>query len=365
MFDEASKTATRTKGVPAVLIQVETVSDGASKTATTTNIECGVEAVPQGAATKVPAAHPKANPSQRKPPPAGLVHSPSLSRTNTKAVASLSEEDLDYQKHRRSVEKNLGSALNGQTYANRKFVKALSLDVSTYFTQLMTKVYMVSKIIQSKPMPNFRKKSPTESPNKKKKKKKESSLSTFSSIPRQIVLIVDLTVWLGSWDKWDNFQSLLQQVHGEREVGDTRPYLYGYNVVYYVTIKKYMVVYWEILVWYIDNVEYPPVPENMEKGLCFDTKCDNGSSHNSRKYVPVMKQFFDDLIAKLALRVSISQSYNQTSTLDNYFKPKHVECLESLPSDGIELVPQNESKDYVHNKLMNSTKPRRQFGSCG
>eukprot|EP00536_Pseudo-nitzschia_multiseries_P011723 jgi/Psemu1/29748/gm1.29748_g len=80
--------------VPAVLTQVEAVSDEASETVATTNIEVGVQAIPEGAATKIPAAHPKANPCQRKPSP--------------------TDEHLDYQKHWRSAEKNLGLALNGQ-----------------------------------------------------------------------------------------------------------------------------------------------------------------------------------------------------------------------------------------------------------
>eukprot|EP00536_Pseudo-nitzschia_multiseries_P001361 jgi/Psemu1/3194/gm1.3194_g len=61
--------------------------------------------------------------------------------------------------------------------------------------------------------------------------------------------------------------------------------LYGCNVVNYKTIKKCMVVYQEILVWYMENVIYAPTPENMEKGLCFYTKRDEGSLHNSRNYI--------------------------------------------------------------------------------
>eukprot|EP00536_Pseudo-nitzschia_multiseries_P009710 jgi/Psemu1/24045/gm1.24045_g len=190
--EEASQITAKTNGKSSVLTQVDD-SEEASQTATITNKEVGVQAVPEGAATKVPAAHPKANPSQRKSPPPGSVLSPDLSCTNTKA----------------SVEKNLGLALNGQRYTNAEFVKASSPDVSTSFTQLMTKVYIVSKIIQSEPMPNFRKKLPTESPTKKKKKKEK-----------------------------EKKRSLLQQVRDEREVGDTKAHLYGDNVMNYVTIKK-------------------------------------------------------------------------------------------------------------------------------
>eukprot|EP00536_Pseudo-nitzschia_multiseries_P007646 jgi/Psemu1/18402/gm1.18402_g len=117
----------------------------------------------------------------------------------------------------------------------------------------------------------------------------------------------------------------------------TKKRLYDRNVVNYITIKKYMVVYWEILVRYMENVKYPPAPKKMDQGLLFYTKRDNGSSHDSQDYVAVMKQFLDDLIAKSALWVS----------LDNYFKSRWLEYLESLPRDRFEFVPQNESKDYV------------------
>eukprot|EP00536_Pseudo-nitzschia_multiseries_P010574 jgi/Psemu1/26376/gm1.26376_g len=137
------------------------------------------------AAMEVPAAHPKVNPSsQRKPPPAGSAHSPDLSCTNTKAVASLSEEDLDYRQHQRSVESWIGTEWSD--VCNTEFVKASSLNVSTSFTQLMTKVYIVSKFIQSEPMLDFRKKFSTQSRTNKKKKKKESLLSMFGPIPHQI-----------------------------------------------------------------------------------------------------------------------------------------------------------------------------------
>eukprot|EP00536_Pseudo-nitzschia_multiseries_P001370 jgi/Psemu1/3243/gm1.3243_g len=94
--EEASETAVRTNKVPAVPPQVlGTVCDGFSDTAPKLNAEVG---------------NPKANTGQREPPP-----------TYVKATLSLSEEDLDYQNHQRSVEKNLGSALNGQTYADTEF----------------------------------------------------------------------------------------------------------------------------------------------------------------------------------------------------------------------------------------------------
>eukprot|EP00536_Pseudo-nitzschia_multiseries_P019454 jgi/Psemu1/60791/gm1.60791_g len=378
--EEAFQKVAKTNGEPGVLTQVDD-SEEASQTATTTNGELGVQPVPQRGATKDPAAHPKANPRQRKHLPAALVSSPDLSQTspsstNTKMVASLSEEDLDYQQHRRSTEKNLGSALNGQAYANTELVKALSSDVSTSFTQLMTKGYTVSKIIQSEPMPNFRKKLSTEY--LAKNKKKERLLSTLGHMVNLFLCETDIIVAgkLGVLStneitnqfkdyemisKRDNFQHVLWHVHGGREVGDARPHLYGCNVVNYKTIMKYMlVVHRKIITWYMENVEYPLAPENMEQSLCFYTKRDNGLSHSSRDYVAIMKQLLDDLIAKLALRVSMSQSYNQI-TLDKYFKSKLVDCLESLTSNMIEFVSWVESKDYVSNKLMNSTEPRTVF----
>eukprot|EP00536_Pseudo-nitzschia_multiseries_P009925 jgi/Psemu1/24557/gm1.24557_g len=230
---------TPSKGAPKYISQDNDVPEEASNSVLGTVSDEFSDTVPKPNAE---AGNPKANAKQRKPPP-----------TYPKGIPSLSEEDLNYRNHWRSVEKNLGSALNGQMYANTEFVKALSLDVSTSFTQLMTKVvYIVSKIIQSEPMPSFRKKLSTPSPTKKKKKKKESLLRTFGPIPYQID-VMDYQMK----SKWDNFQSLLWHVHGEREVGDTKPRLYGRNVVSYVTIKKYMILYREILVWYMENVEYP------------------------------------------------------------------------------------------------------------
>eukprot|EP00536_Pseudo-nitzschia_multiseries_P004680 jgi/Psemu1/10533/gm1.10533_g len=277
--EESSETAARTNKVPAVLTQVGTVSDAFSDTVTTMNAEVGVQSVPPVvAAMVVPAANPKENDKQRK-----------AQSTYAKAVPSLSEEDLDYPNHWRSVEENLGLALNGQMYANTEFVKALRLDLSTSFNQLMTKVYIVSKMSTQSPM--------------KKKKKRELSL--------------------------------LWHVHGEREVGDTKPCLYDCNVVNYVTIKKYMVVSQEILVWYMENVVYPWAPENMEKDLRFYTKCDDSSSHGSQDYVAVMKQLLDDLIANLALRASMTcgeqmvkqgfhQGSNMPSTAGQVLLPIHV-----------------------------------------
>eukprot|EP00536_Pseudo-nitzschia_multiseries_P010605 jgi/Psemu1/26458/gm1.26458_g len=97
-----------------------------------------------------------------------------------------------------------------------------------------------------------------------------------------------------------------------------------------------MVVHWEIFVWYMENVEYPPAPPNMEEGLCFYTKFEaDHSVLQSGEYLAVMRQFLNDLIVKLALRVSDYE---------------------------IEFSPQKESQNYVPNALMNPAKPRN--GLC-
>eukprot|EP00536_Pseudo-nitzschia_multiseries_P008659 jgi/Psemu1/21015/gm1.21015_g len=58
------------------------------------------------------------------------------------------------------------------------YMRNLSLDVTTCFTALLTKVYLVSKIIESEPTPDFRKSmSTTKSAEKKKGKgKKKNSI---------------------------------------------------------------------------------------------------------------------------------------------------------------------------------------------
>eukprot|EP00536_Pseudo-nitzschia_multiseries_P015881 jgi/Psemu1/44141/gm1.44141_g len=283
--EEAFQKVAKTNGEPGVLTQVDD-SEEASQTATTTNGELGVQPVPQGAATKDPAAHPKANPRQRKHLPAAL--------------------------HRRSTEKKIGSALNDQMYANTELVKALSSDVSTSFTQLMTKGYIVSKIIQSEPMPNFRKKLSTEY--LAKKKKKERLLSTFGHMVNLFLCETDIGVagklgLLSTNEITNQFKD-----YEMKKVGDARPHLYGCNVVNYKIIMKYMlVVHREIITRYMENVEYPLAPENMEQSLCFYTKRDNGSSHGSRDYAAIMKQLLDDLIAKLALGVSMTGNITSTS----------------------------------------------------
>eukprot|EP00536_Pseudo-nitzschia_multiseries_P015323 jgi/Psemu1/41999/gm1.41999_g len=88
---------TPSKGTPEYISQDNDVPEGASKTAARTN---KVPAVPMPKPNAV-VGNPKANIQQRKSPP-----------IYPKAKPSLSEEDLDYRQHWRSVEKNLGLALN-------------------------------------------------------------------------------------------------------------------------------------------------------------------------------------------------------------------------------------------------------------
>eukprot|EP00536_Pseudo-nitzschia_multiseries_P003185 jgi/Psemu1/7113/gm1.7113_g len=95
--------------------------------------------------------------------------------------------------------------------------------------------------------------------------------------------------------------------------------LYGCNVVNYVTIKKYMIMYCEILVWYMMNVNYPPGLDYTSEALCFNTKGDNCSPSALKQYVKSMRNFLDCLMAQSSLRVSMSHSYNQVD-LDKHFK---------------------------------------------
>eukprot|EP00536_Pseudo-nitzschia_multiseries_P019349 jgi/Psemu1/60219/gm1.60219_g len=74
-------------------------------------------------------------------------------------------------------------------------------------------------------------------------------------------------------NKWNNFKSLLRNVNNKSGVDS----LYGRNVVNYDTIKKYMIMYREILVWYMKNVNYPPGLDYTSEALCFHTKGDNCS----------------------------------------------------------------------------------------
>eukprot|EP00536_Pseudo-nitzschia_multiseries_P019662 jgi/Psemu1/62140/gm1.62140_g len=176
------------------------------------------------------------------------------------------KHDDNQQKHRMSVLKNLKSSLRSQSYATDEFVRALSLEVTTCFTALMTKVYLVSRIIESKPRPDFRKTMSTAPPSEKKgrgkKTKSDTTFSDLGPIPQQIDVMVNffsykvdngVTGVLGlltrkqiskrfkDYDmnnKWLNFESLLQNVHDRIGGGS----LYGRNMVNYATIKKCMIM---------------------------------------------------------------------------------------------------------------------------
>eukprot|EP00536_Pseudo-nitzschia_multiseries_P016286 jgi/Psemu1/45602/gm1.45602_g len=285
-YEAASKAAARTNGVPAVLTQV-------------------------GAATEVSAVSPKANPSQRKAPPAA-------SEVCGKQSWIVTEWSEIYKYE----------VCEGLTF--RCFSLFYSID-------------------DKEPMPDFRKKLSTESPTKKKKK--ERLLSTFGPIPCQIDVMVNLFLYddgvagkLGVLSR----NELTNQFkdYEMKKVGDTRPCLYSCNVVSYVTIKKYMVVYQEIFVWYMENGKYPPAPEKMDQGLCFYTKCDNSSSHNSRDYVPVMTEFLDDLIAKWSLRDLVTNLYHIHFDFDENI----VTLVLPFPiGEGkIRLAPTTVTKGMIH-----------------
>eukprot|EP00536_Pseudo-nitzschia_multiseries_P013989 jgi/Psemu1/37136/gm1.37136_g len=206
-----------------------------------------------------------------------------------------SNDDGDQREHPRYVEIDLKSALSHQSYATDEFVRALSFEVTTYFTALTTKarfqeedVYYVS----------------IKEEGKGKEEKTDTTLSALGLIPQQIDVMVNLFLYevdnsvigvlglltrkqlskrLKNYDinnKWVKFESLLRNVNGKTGVGDTIPRLCGRNMVNYGTIKKYMIMYREMLVWYMENVQYLPALDNMSKGLWFYTKCQNGSPHD-------------------------------------------------------------------------------------
>eukprot|EP00536_Pseudo-nitzschia_multiseries_P011442 jgi/Psemu1/28896/gm1.28896_g len=163
------------------------------------------------------------------------------------------------------------------------------------------------------------------------KKKSDTTLSDLGPIPHQIDVMVDFFLYeldnrvtgvlgllsrkqiseqfkdYGMTNKWNNFESLLQNVNDKSGVDS----LYGHNVVNYDTIKKHMIMYREILVWYMKNVNYPPGADYMPEALCFHTKGDNCSPSALKQYIQSMKNFLDCLMAQSSLRVSMSHSYNQ------------------------------------------------------
>eukprot|EP00536_Pseudo-nitzschia_multiseries_P019108 jgi/Psemu1/58948/gm1.58948_g len=101
---------------------------------------------------------------------------------------SLDKHDTDQRDHRKAVISNLRKALKDESYGTEEFVRNLSLEVTTCFTALLTKVYLVSKIIESEPKTDFRKSmSTTNSAEKKKgkgkKKKPDTTLSHLALFP--------------------------------------------------------------------------------------------------------------------------------------------------------------------------------------
>eukprot|EP00536_Pseudo-nitzschia_multiseries_P011860 jgi/Psemu1/30316/gm1.30316_g len=252
-----------------------------------------------------------------------------------------------------------GAALKDESYGTDEFVRSLSVEVTTCFTALTTKVYLVSKIIESEPRPDFRKSTSTTSAAKKKgratKKKSDTTLSDLGPIPHQIDVMMDFFLYeldngvtgvLGllsrkqiserfkdydMTNKWNNFESLLRNVNGKSGVDS----LYGRNVVNYDTIKKYKIMYREILVWYMKNVNYPPGADYTSEALCFHTKGNNCSPSALKEYVKSMKNFLDCLMTESSLGVSMSHSYNQVD-LDNHFKKQQDM---NIPEMGKVLLP--------------------------
>eukprot|EP00536_Pseudo-nitzschia_multiseries_P012770 jgi/Psemu1/33099/gm1.33099_g len=296
---------------------------------------------------------------------------------------SLDKHDDDQNKHRYKVYWNLNVALKDESYGTDEFVRNLSVEVTTCFTALMMKVYLVSKIIESKPRPDFRKSTSTTTLAEKKKgratkKKSDTTLSDLGPIPHQIDVMVDLFLYeldngvtgvLGllsrkqlteqfkdydMMNKWNNFESLLQNVNNKSGVDA----LYGRNVVNYDTIKKYMIMYREILVWYMKNVNYPPGLDYTSEALCFHTKGNNCSPSALKQYVKSMKSFLDCLMSQSSLRVSMSHSYNQVE-LDKHFKKqrkaKRIFTTINLSNLDIKLLTHKDFYQYFLPELIQNS----------
>eukprot|EP00536_Pseudo-nitzschia_multiseries_P006498 jgi/Psemu1/15460/gm1.15460_g len=124
------------------------------------------------------------------------MESVDMGRVEDQPPNTTAKHDDDQWKHRMSVENNLKAALRNESYATDEFLRNLSLEVTTCFTALMTKVYLVSSIIESEPRPDFRKTTSTTSRSDKKgkgkKKKSDTTLSDLGPIPRQIDVMVNL-----------------------------------------------------------------------------------------------------------------------------------------------------------------------------
>eukprot|EP00536_Pseudo-nitzschia_multiseries_P009082 jgi/Psemu1/22287/gm1.22287_g len=167
----------------------------------------------------------------------------------------------------------------------------------------MTRVYLVSRIIESEPRPDFRNTTSTTSLAEKRgrgKKKKSDTICdgefVLYELDNSVTGVLGLLTMkqiskrfkdYNMSNKWFNFKSLLQNVHDKTGVGS----LYGRNVVNYATIKEYMIMHREILVWYMMNVQYPRGADYTSDGLCFHTKGQNCSPRASKKYVNSMKNF--------------------------------------------------------------------------
>eukprot|EP00536_Pseudo-nitzschia_multiseries_P013797 jgi/Psemu1/36454/gm1.36454_g len=235
---------------------------------------------------------------------------------------TLEKHDDDQNKHPFAVLRNLKAALKNESYGTDEFVRNLSVEITTCFTALTTKVYLVSKIIESKPRPDFRKSTSTTSPAKKKgratKKKSDTTFSDLGPIPHQIDVMVDFLLY-----KLDNRVTGVMGLLSRKQISERfKDYNMRNKWYNFDTIKKYMIMYREILVWYMKNVQYPPGADYTPEALCFHTKGQNCSPRASKQYVKSMKNFLDCLMAKSSLRVSTSHSYNQVD-LDKHFKKQN------------------------------------------
>eukprot|EP00536_Pseudo-nitzschia_multiseries_P011111 jgi/Psemu1/27918/gm1.27918_g len=185
------------------------------------------EVIPEAAATKLDASSLKPNKGQNGVQAAMKVYAvsqraknrhglkptsvsphgppPSTSTKQEASVPNTHQEDVDYREYQNSAENHLQSALH----------------------------------------------------EKEKKKKNEKLLSALGPILHQVDVMANLFLFktdngvtgkLADYEmktKWKNFQHLLWYVHGGRQ--------------------KYMTVYREILVWHMENVQYPPPSPNTTR----------------------------------------------------------------------------------------------------
>eukprot|EP00536_Pseudo-nitzschia_multiseries_P018502 jgi/Psemu1/55920/gm1.55920_g len=95
------------------------------------------------------------------------------------------KHDNEQRKHRMSVEKNLKAALRNESYATDEFLRNLSLEVTTCFTALTTKVYLTTSST-----------SRSENKGRGKKKKSDTTLSDLGPIPQQIDVMALPKLWV-------------------------------------------------------------------------------------------------------------------------------------------------------------------------